>query len=297
MTIVNEPAAGFAEWLALPPGFRFPDVPLSMDRQRQRRDHLITGVDDDLFGDHVNAGVLTDVISQSVHAAKLPIDGRVLLGLQVQQRAALSIGQDLVGRGRIDALVSAPRGHLLTCSYDLIAADQPVAMPPPVSIRNTMLLLDPSTPRAAPGARPVADPLAGFTRCGRCAMTPEAVRDYCAEIGNLIHFDEEYARARGYRAPVAPRLLDVTILVAELRRAHGDRPAPFAFDLELRVRRPLFWDETLDTWMRRTGDSFEFRLVTGDGRVTSEATATLGIESRSAPSGSAIPAGSPGFRS
>ncbi|HMN80232.1 MAG TPA: MaoC family dehydratase [Burkholderiaceae bacterium] len=296
MTIVNAPAGAFAEWLALPPGFRFPDVPLRIDRQRQRRNHLITGVDDDLFGDRVNAGVLTDVISQSVHAVKLPIDGRVLLGLQVQQRTALSIGQDLIGRGRIDALVSAPRGHLLTCSYHLIAADQPASAPPPVSIRNTMLLLDPSTPRAAPGARPVEDPLAGFTRSGRCTMTPEAVRAYCAEIGNLIHFDEEYARARGYRAPIAPRLLDVTILVAELRRAHGDRSAPFAFDLDLRVHRPLFWDETLDTWIRRAGDSFEFRLVTGDGRITSAATATLGTEPRSTRSGPANPADESEFR-
>lgn len=266
-------AAPFAPWLALPAGFEFPDIEFTVDQERQARDHIITDIDGSLFGDRINAGVLTDVISRSVHAANLPIDGRVLLEMDVTQRAELHIDQKLIARGRIDSLVPVSRGHRLTCSYDISDAGDSAGRSQ-VQLRSTLLLLDPESPRSPSQTKAAIDPRNGFACIGQCVMTPGKVKAYCAEIGNLIHLDEAYARTRGYRAPVAPRLLDLTIIIAALKRRHGAATSPFSFSTTLHVLRPLFWDEVLELWMKDSGDGLAFRLITSEGRLTSEATAT-----------------------
>jgi len=274
VTAQDTGTAPFAPWLALPAGFAFPDIVFTVDAERQARDHRMLDIGDDLFGRALNAGVLTDVISRSVHAANLPIDGRVLLEMEVVQRAELRLDQKLVSRGRIDSLVPAARGHRLSCSYDIQDEGEPPG-PGQVRLRSTLLLLDADTPRSPSKPKAAADVRDGFTRLAACTMTPDKVKAYCAEIGNLIHLDEAYAQARGYRAPVAPRLLDLTLIVAALKKRHGRSSSPFAFSTTLHVRRPLFWDEVLELWLKEAPGALDFRLVTAEGRLTSEATATL----------------------
>ena len=59
---------------------------------------------------------------------------------------------------------------------------------------------------------------------------------------NPIHFDPELARQRGYRAPIAGGALCVRYLTAEIWRHH----APRSLSLEIRFRRPVFWDDACD---------------------------------------------------
>ncbi len=266
----------FAAWLALPTGFRFPDVPVTVEKARQRRDHDMVGVEDGLFGDRVNVGALTDVITQAVHAARLPIDGRVLLAIEVEQLRPVRMGQPLVSRGGISSLSEAPLGHRLDCSFDILPLEGVSPAAPLARVRSEFLLMSkaPDRPAGRGSAKATADELrAGYRLVGHTTLTPRKVCDYCADLGNLIHLDLAYAQARGYRAPVAPRLLDVTMMVGALPALWGPAIVDSTFGLRLRVLRPVFWDDELKLWAKPMPEKIAFRCFSGDGRMVTEAEA------------------------
>jgi len=80
------------------------------------------------------------------------------------------------------------------------------------------------------------------------SLTPQAVKDYSTE-GNSIHYEEEAARAAGFRAPLIGGGMGVHYLMAAL---WAEQP-PQAFDSEIYFRRPIFWDETVQACRSQDG--------------------------------------------
>ena len=67
---------------------------------------------------------------------------------------------------------------------------------------------------------------------------------------NRIHDDPEIARQFGFRAPIAAGIMGSHIMMEALVRDGGGPPQQLA--MEVRFRRPMFWDELLTVTGERT---------------------------------------------
>jgi len=100
-------------------------------------------------------------------------------------------------------------------------------------------------------------------------LTPQKVRDFSEDVGNLIHFDEAYAQRHGFRAPLAQGVMSATWLISALAR----ETRPSAFDVDIRFMRPVFWDSPASLWRAPAADHDGVAAVQSrgpDGKVTAD---------------------------
>ncbi|MEC8852032.1 MAG: MaoC family dehydratase, partial [Pseudomonadota bacterium] len=103
-----------------------------------------------------------------------------------------------------------------------------------------------------------------FAEVAGRAMTPEAVTLFSSDVGNLLHFDPDFAQAMGFRAPIAQGLMAMAWMMGEMA---CNRP-PRTFDVICRFRRPVFWDDTI----RLQAAPGVFRVMTPAGKPAAELT-------------------------
>ncbi len=262
MRYIPEPDGDLGAWDDIPAGYRFPDFQVTVDRARQDAYHAATDVDGDRFGDRADVSIFAQDTSIAAGRAGLPKDGRIHTRHQIRQSAPIAVGDRLTLRGRVEPFGRSPRGRVLHCAFDFIAADGGR----PLTMRADYLLPTGGVDRTpAPRPTAAANPRAGFASVGACQLTPEKVAAYSREVGNRIHFDPAFAAERGFRAPLAQGLMQVTAVMGAIA-ATG---APSVLDLELWFRRPLFWDDRFevlaDPGRRR------FRCVGPSGKPSGDA--------------------------
>ena len=119
-----------------------------------------------------------------------------------------------------------------------------------------------------PEGVPAADPTEGLTKIGEKQLVPEKVAAYSDEAENLIHSDPETARRFGYRAPIAAGLMAIRFMMEALSK----QAVPQQLDLQIRFRRPMFWDEKLDIWGRHDdeGKLKQIAIVNPDGKLAND---------------------------
>lgn len=261
MSYIPKPDGDLSAWNDIPAGYRFPDFQVAVDRARQNAYHRAADVDTDRFGGHADVSIFAQDTSIAAGRAGLPKDGRIHTRHRIQQTAPIAIGDILTLRGRVEPFGQSPRGRVLHCAFDFIAADDSV----PLTMQADYLLPAGSTP--PPTSRPTAteDPRAGLTTVGACQLTPAKVTAYSREAGNRIHFDPAFAAERGFRAPLAQGLMQVTAVMGAI----VERGAPSALDLELQFRRPLFWDDRFE--VLADPERRLFRCIGPSGKPSGEA--------------------------
>ena len=235
--------------IAAPPhetiGFDLPEWRTVVDAERQGRYHAAAGVDPALYGDMIDASVLSN---DCLHGAR-PKDAlgatRLHAGVRVRQSSPAPIGTAFAVRARVAALEPAPRGRYISIDFRFCLEDGSA----PIQIDHRSLILEaPRLGAERPGigmagrANPPAPADKGFRPLGQVQLTPEMVSGYSFEFPHLAgHHDPEAAAEIGMRAPIAQGLMGFTLLLAARM---GMGPAR-AFDVEARFVRPIFWDDAL----------------------------------------------------
>lgn len=232
----------FAGWLDRPPGTIFPQRAGSLTAVAQARQHAACDQPAGLFAGRLDPTLLGQDMVLMASAAGLAVDGRVHLAHRIVQRASLRIGDGYEIGGRIERLAPAPRGHAVEISAAAVPASQAAT---PIELAATYLLpgLAPSAGAIGTAAPRPPEP-AALAPIGRLDLTPDRVKSYSADVGNLLHFDPDFAAARGFRAPIAQGLMLLTGFLGAVARARAAMPADF--ELTARFRRPAFWDDRLE---------------------------------------------------
>lgn len=261
MSYIPEPDGDLSAWNDIQAGYRFPEFQVTVDRQRQDVYHRAADVDTDRFGDLADVSIFAQDTSIAAGRAGLPKDGRIHTRHRIRQIAPIAIGDELTLQGRVEPFGQSPRGRVLHCAFDFIAADGSR----PLTMQADYLLPDGSARTPTSRAATMEDPRAGLTAVGACQLTPEKVTAYSREVGNRIHFDPAFAAERGFRAPLAQGLMQVTAVMGAIAEAG----VPSALDLELHFRRPLFWDDRVE--VLADPDRQLFRCIGPSGKPSGEA--------------------------
>ena len=229
----------------LTPGFEFTPWRLSVDRDQQAQKLQCCGIDPAIWGDIVDPGIFATLTIKIVNREGFSINGSVHMIQTYKVRSQIRLGEEVEMRGRITGIEPAPRGSLFKAQYELIRDDDSIAM----ELGRVSVRTDPNAERTGPGSggRSPADspdaPAMGLPVIGEKQMTPEGVGNFSDEKINRIHDDPEIARQFGYRAPIAAGIMGSHIMMEPLVREGGGPPKQL--EMEVRFRRPMFWDELL----------------------------------------------------
>lgn len=244
-----------------PAGTRLPVMPSHLDRARQDQYHQISDVAGAAFADLADASIFAQDVSRVIAKAGLPNDGRVLISQRIFQIGRVRLDEVLSVEGVLGPYETGPRGRHLNCNVAFRRADQTV----PLRMITQHLLPFAAIPERRGASSNPGDPRDGMRAVGSLKLSPEKVADYASEIGNQIHSDPEFANSRGYRAPIAQGLIQLTAL-------HGaivNRAMPWEMDLQTRFIRPVFWDSELTLYADPEGR--RYRCVDQAGKLTAEA--------------------------
>ena len=245
-----------------PAGTRFPVFSSHVDQARQAHCHRTTDVTGEDFTDLADVSLFAQDVSRAVTKAGLPNDGRVLVRHRLFQTGHVRLDEALSVEGEIGPYGEGPRGRYLNCRTAFRRANRTV--PLRMATEHLLPYGEVPVPRTKTAVER-EDPRLGMQPVGNLNLNPEKVMAYAKEVGNRIHSDPEFAQARGYRAPLAQGLMQLTAL-------HGAivmRAMPWEMDLETRFLRPVFWDCQLTLYSDPLGRLY--RCVDQDGKLTAEA--------------------------
>lgn len=246
-----------------PAGTRFPVFSSHVDQARQARYHRNTDVAGGDFADLADISVFAQDVSRAIAGAGLPNDGRVLVCQRLFQTGRIRLGEALSVEGEIGPYGEGPRGRHLNCRIAFRRANRTV----PLRMVTEHLLPygEAPAPRNKAAAAQREDPRTGMSPVGALSLSPEKVMGYAEEVGNQIHSDPAFAQSRGYRAPLAQGLMQLTAMHGAIVR----RAMPWEMDLETRFLRPVFWDSQLTLYSDPAGRLY--RCIDQDGKLTAEA--------------------------
>jgi acyl dehydratase len=253
-----------------PAGTLLPRFRTGVDAERQARYHAACDIDSRTFGDCADVTILAQDNSLATTRAKLPNDGRIHTRHAIRQTGVIRVGESLIINGRVARHTQTPRGVLVTCLFAFLRPDLSV----PLEMETDYLLpyAKPAETQPESGRTKSRDEMpADAVPAATLALTPDKVKAYSAEVGNRIHFEPDFAAAQGYRAPLTQGLQQFTALHGAFVAMHG--PAE-RVNLEVRFRRPVFWDETLS--ILRDSEGTRFISINDQGRITADMSAGTG---------------------
>lgn len=241
-------------------GFALPVWETSVDQTRQATYHKFAGVDGALFGEMVDASVLSNDCLHGARPREALGAKRLHAGVRVRQSAPVSLGEPLSVHATVETLHPAKRGRYIHIDFAFTRTDGSV----PIRIDHRSLILDPVPLPANPTARPPEPDDDAFQTLHTRQLTPEMVSGYSFEFPHLEgHHDPVAAAEIGMRAPIAQGLMGFTLLFAE-RMKMG---AATRFDVEAAFTRPIFWDDALTL---QAAGQMDFRALTPAGKDCSK---------------------------
>jgi len=226
------------DWVVPEKGFTITPAPLIVSEVHQAEKMLACGIDPDVFSNTVDPSFFIGLGIQAGIRSGISAEGNVNMVQQLVQYRPALLGEELLAQGRVVAVTAVPRGHTVTT--EVTFTDQAGKIVVDASRMSLRPDPDKATARGA-GERPepvVAQP-ASAQSIATHSLTPNQVKAYSME-GNSIHYEEEAAKAAGFRAPLIGGGMGVHYLAAALWAA-GDVQT---LDLSIYFRRPIFWDET-----------------------------------------------------
>lgn len=249
-------------------GLVYPDWDFQVTAETQAKKLACCDIDPAIYGDHVD---ITHFVLATVLSAKrvgLPVNGRVHMTQRLIQSEPVMLGETLAVRGEDIKVEPDRRGNIVTSRFEFVRSDGSI---PLRAERSSLVLNATLAEKAQPSAakaRPAADPTEGLTKIGEKQLMPEKVAAYSDEAENLIHSDPETARRFGFRAPIAAGLMAIRFMMEALSK----EAMPQKLDVQIRFRRPMFWDEKLDIWGRHddAGKLTHIAIVNQDGKLAND---------------------------
>ncbi|MFN4090668.1 MAG: hypothetical protein ACK4QW_16715 [Alphaproteobacteria bacterium] len=265
-------------------GYRFPTDTIVVDEAEQRRMHGYCDIPAERWGDRIDPTFLARypirVIGNALFSCH-PDRGYVHMMHRIRQLAPVTLGEAITVDGWFVAVDPVPRGWMMKgmFEYRRTGGELVMVVEPEALMADPTRMPPPGAAKAgpgnnggakAPGTGPADGSAAGFAAIHTKTFTPEKVVAYSGKGRNPIHDDPEHAQAMGFRAPIVAGNQLINQLLEPL--AMGGRPE--RFDVDVRLRRPVFWDEAVTVEGRRdaSGALAATRLVKSDGRVASDCT-------------------------
>jgi len=252
-------------------GFAFPTETLTVTAAEQRRLHGWCDIPATRYGGSVDPTFLARrpiLLNTASMTAARPEVGKVHIVHHLVQHRPVALDTPVTMTGRFTDVADAPRGWIAHSVWAFRTADGASVL----TVEPQVMMIDPERARQpgeggkAAGERAEDD--AGFERLTHKQCTPESTCGYCEGTKNLIHIDPAHAKGFGFRAPIIAGNQTVNFLLEALAL---DR-APETFDVTIRFRRPVFWDDALDIEGKRRADGTlaAVRAVNGEGKTVAD---------------------------
>lgn len=204
-TVIHSAVAPRTKTEEFYPGFRFPERSVIRTREYQDSRLRACGVDPALYGVQAAAGLFGQDCFKAMRTAGHQVDGLVQTEQRFRQLEPIAVGETVTQRGWIEAYEEVPRGHRLHRKFEFVLKDGAVALTADV----IGLVPDKAKWTSVAKRPPLSAPFEardGYTQVSEKIMTPEDVTLFSSDVGNLIHFDPDFAANLGYRAPLAQGL-------------------------------------------------------------------------------------------
>jgi acyl dehydratase len=202
--------------------------------------------------------------------AGLDIDGYVFLSQKYRLIRSPALGEPLQIDGYVRDLAETSRGPVANEIYRFSDSDGHVCLES--ELTGLLALPDGAVAEGAPALpRRDAQPADGWTMIQEKQVTPDDVRVFSQDVGNEVHFDVEFARQHGFRAPIAQGIMSAVWLISAL---YSQGAEPSRFFVDIRYLRPVFWDDYASLWVRGEPDG-SIGMVQSrneDGKVTADMT-------------------------
>ena len=252
------------------PGFVFPAETIGLAAAEQRRLHGLCDIPLERYGDTCDVGLLArrpilanTAAIQACHPTVAPVH----TVQRLTQHAPVALGETLALSGRYVSVTEVRRGWVARSRWEYRRADGMLVL----TVEPDVVLVDPDKKPVPGGPRPAPpeDP-GGWEALTRKQCTPETTCGYCLNTTNLIHTDPATAQRYGYRAPIIAGNQTVNFVLEALSLA----ARPQSFSIEVRFRKPVFWDEAVTIEGRRdsAGTLTDIRAVNADGVAVADAT-------------------------
>lgn len=253
--------AGTRENASLEPGFVFPERSIVRNAEDQARWLGAAGVDPAVWDDVAEPTLWGNDGFRGMKLVRQQPNGYVHVEQRMQVAEHAALGEEIRFRGVTEAVEPVRKGRLVTQRFEVVRASGVVA----VALTHVGLLPDPAAMAERGGASEASGEPEDLVPIADQTMTPERVTTFSREVGNLIHFDPDFARGLGFRAPLAQGLQAMTWMVGVLGPA-------LPLSVRCRFRRPVFWDEAMTMAGRRDGDGRPVYLETRNraGRATAQ---------------------------
>ena len=248
------------------PGFAFPAEEIVVTEAEQRRLHGFCDIPADRYGGFADPTFLARrpiLLNTTAIQAYRPTCAPVHIVHRLKLQAPVPLGEALTMTGVITDVPEVPRGWVSESRWEYRRADGA----PVLTVEPDVMMIDSERqPEKKDGPRKPKPPESdeGFETLTRKQCTPETTLGYCEGSTNLIHIDPDTAKSYGFRAPIIAGNQTVNFLLEALA-LDG---LPQALDVEIRFRRPVFWDDALDIRGRRNGSDgslSDIVAVNGDG--------------------------------
>jgi len=261
------------------PGFRFPDEELVVTQERQRWLHACCDIPYGFYGDRADPSVLAARPIKVIGAALFanhPDRGYVHTESRIRQHAPIPIETPIAFAGGFTAVDDHPRGWMMHGSFTYHGPDGTLLMEvEPKALMADRNKMRPRPPAAAedgystevrPPVAPNLEP--GWELLFERQIRPEKCLGYSGNTRNIIHTDPVYAQKFGYRMPIFAGNAMVQILI-EAMQTDGLRDA---FDVQVRMLRPVHWDDGLAIIGRRDGSGrlVEVKAIGPEGKKTND---------------------------
>jgi hypothetical protein len=265
-----------SRWMAPGEGYRRRAVNHNEAYQSDRL--RAAGVDPALYGRMAEAGLFGLDCFDSMVDAGLDIDGYVFLSQKYRLIRQPELGELLHIDGYVRDLAETTRGLVAGEIYRFADADGHICLES--ELTGLLALPQGDVAKGAPPlSRRTEQPTDGWTMVQEKRVTPDDVRIFSQDVGNEVHFDVEFARQHGFRAPIAQGIMSAVWLLSALYR---DGAGPARFFVDIRYLRPVFWDDYASLWVRRDTDGAISMVQSRNegGKVTADLT-VLSLSSKS----------------
>jgi hypothetical protein len=258
----------------LVPGLEMEPWQLTVEPDYQMRKLQCCGIDPALWGDVVDPSMFAMLTIKHVRRNGFSINGSVHMTQHYGLREPIRLGEPVELRGRITAIEPAARGTIMRAAFEVVRPDGSV----PLVLERTSVRTNQDSERKGPSGggsskAPTRDPALDMPEIGSKQLTPDGVGNYSDDRMNRIHDDPETARAFGFRAPIAAGIMASHIMLEVLAKDGGGTPREL--DMDIRFRRPMFWDELLSIRGERAdGHLTALALLKPEGKPASTATVT-----------------------
>ena len=225
------------EWHTAEAGFQLEPAEIAVSQEHQASKLAACGIEAQVFGPAADPAFFIGIGIQAGIRSGISAQGNINMVQKLTVYRPANLGEVLLVRGEIEAVDEVPRGHQVTTKITFEDKSGTVI----IDASRTSLRPDPAKAGArGAGVRPppVVDDTKNTIELAAHKLTPPQVKDYSIE-GNSIHYEEEAAKAAGFRAPMIGGGMGVHYLTAAL----FERSVPKALDMSIYFRRPIFWDE------------------------------------------------------